>query len=162
MAAPAVLVDAGPTVGDLAGRWIETSLDELPSAPFQLTDERLAVAAHVVDEDTAGAVLLAAARGVAVVVAVDLPPASEARFVDDLARVADMQARQEATSDALGGEHIALLEALAAGLTVAAAARRVGLSSRTAVRRLSEARDRLGAATNTEAVRRYSDLHRNH
>jgi DNA-binding NarL/FixJ family response regulator len=49
-----------------------------------------------------------------------------------------------------------LLELLGAGLSVGEAAERVGLSTRTAERRLAEARTRLGAATNAQAlVRRW-------
>ena len=55
-------------------------------------------------------------------------------------------------------EDAALLAALADGDSVDAAARRVGLSLRTAHRRLRAARAALGVRTNAAAVARFSSL----
>jgi DNA-binding NarL/FixJ family response regulator len=52
----------------------------------------------------------------------------------------------------LGEEHQRLLELLGAGLSTTDAARDLGLSLRTAERRLAEARRRLGATTNAQAI----------
>jgi DNA-binding CsgD family transcriptional regulator len=56
------------------------------------------------------------------------------------------------TCDVLGEQHRLLLAALAAGLSVAAAAERLSISRRTAQRRLREARGILGVRTAAEAV----------
>lgn len=58
----------------------------------------------------------------------------------------------EARAAPLTDEHLDLLRALGTGATVGTAARRVGMSERTASRRLAEARRLLGVATNAEAV----------
>jgi DNA-binding NarL/FixJ family response regulator len=52
----------------------------------------------------------------------------------------------------LGEEPQRLLELLGAGLSITDAARDLGLSLRTAERRLAEARRRLGATTNAQAI----------
>jgi DNA-binding NarL/FixJ family response regulator len=57
-----------------------------------------------------------------------------------------------ATSAPLGDQHRRLLAAVAAGESVAAAAEKMGISRRTAQRRLNEARAVLGVGTTAEAV----------
>lgn len=54
--------------------------------------------------------------------------------------------------EVLTDEQRRLLELLGEGLSVTEAAKRIHLSERTAERRLAEARARLGAATNAQAV----------
>jgi len=154
MLAPAIIVHGDdPPVLD---GWTRIGLEHLPDEPFSLAHERLAVYASVADEATAHEVLVAAARGAAVVVSLQLQSSAAEQFVDELGRIAEVipPPPPEVPLD-LDDDHVALLDALADGLTVAAAARRVGVSRRTAVRRLAEARVRLGASSTTEAVRAY-------
>ena len=121
----------------LPAGWVPTTLAALPPEPFDLAPLRLALYARVETPGDAPAVLLAAARGVALVasVAADLPFVDS--FLDDLARLADVPQDQH---DVLDGAHAALLDELAAGATLAAAGRAVGLSRRTVARRLHEGR----------------------
>jgi hypothetical protein len=62
---------------------------------------------------------------------------------------------QEADPAALGPEHRALLDRLAAGDTIAAAAAAEFLSLRTANRRMAQARALFGVRTTREAVQAY-------
>ncbi len=156
MPPPAVLVDSSPRVEIHLPGWKRYALAELPEQPFSLATSQIAVAVDVADQATAAAVLLAAARGVGVVLSVSLDGASAERFLDELSRVADVREGTETPGASLSVDHTELLDALASGLTVADAARKLGLSRRTAVRRLAEARARLGAASTTEAVRKYA------
>jgi DNA-binding transcriptional LysR family regulator len=55
-------------------------------------------------------------------------------------------------SSRTSGEAEALLASLADGATVTEAARRLGVSRRTATRRLRETRERLGVETNVEVL----------
>jgi len=75
---------------------------------------------------------------------------NRAAFLDQLARVADVQA--SAAPAPLTDEQRALLRLLADGRSIAEAAEAVGLSRRTAHRRLDAARRALGVETGTEAI----------
>ena len=88
--------------------------------------------------------------------------------IDELGRIAeivDEQADGSAVSDAtativrrdrwstnLDAEHQRLIELVADGSTITEAAREIGLSRRTAARRMATVRSVLGVATNAEAV----------
>jgi DNA-binding NarL/FixJ family response regulator len=101
----------------------------------------------------AAAVLMAVARGVAVVVDLRLDGPAADQFLDDLSRIADVREDLDVDVDvALDPEHEELLDALVAGLTLTAAADRLGWSRRTATRRLRDARERLGATSTVEAL----------
>ena len=72
------------------------------------------------------------------------------RLVEDLGKLGPV--RVVADGDADGAEELALVERLADGATVAQAARQVGLSLRTAHRRLAAIRERVGVVSNAELV----------
>jgi len=150
----AVVDDAGSPSATAAvpAGWTVVPMWDLPADPFDLATHRLVVVARVWTADDARAVLLAAARGVAAVVEVRLPADSADQFLDDLARLTTSAPQTSAAS--LERDHLDLLRALAAGATLTAAAKELGLSRRTAVRRIGEARERLGVATTAEAVAR--------
>ena len=120
--------------------------DDVPDRPFGLHGQTFA--AVVDDSAVAAAVLRLLSRGADAVVRIDL--ADDAVFRDALARVAVVSAPARPRLDA---EQRALLDLLANGLTAGEAARRLGMSLRTAHRRLSAARTLLGVGHNTEAVR---------
>lgn len=153
---PAVIGWGTPPVVSVPAGWTEIDLGALPAEPFDVRDRRVVAAVTVADASMAAAVVLAAARGVAVVVTVLLDGDEAAQFVEDLARVATVGPALTAAGE-LGSEHTALLDALAAGLTVTQAAERLGWSRRTATRRLTEARRYLGATSTAEALRLHRD-----
>ena len=154
---PVWVVDDDPAavVSRLAGD--REVIDELPGAPWDLSGDGLVWPVTVADRSRCPAVLEAVIRGVAVVVRV-LEPMSvptTARFVDELHRAAGGRVAADRVGDGLGrltAEQRRLLDALAGGVTVADAGAALGLSTRTASRRLTEARVALGCATTVEAV----------
>jgi DNA-binding NarL/FixJ family response regulator len=150
----AVVDDAGSpsAAAALPTGWTVVPMWDLPAEPFDLSPERLAVVARVWTSDDAREVLLAAARGVAAVIEVRLPADAADQFLDDLGRLTTPAATM--STAALERDHLELLRALAAGATLTSAAKELGLSRRTAVRRIGEARERLGVATTAEAVAR--------
>ncbi|WP_326553597.1 LuxR family transcriptional regulator [Micromonospora sp. NBC_01813] len=133
----------------------------LPDANWDVTTSRLALFGRVTDTDTVALVTLAAARGAAVVAICD--PASDLchALVDDLGRLGPVLRRSEVdpptiTDDTvLVPEQRALLERLANGETIAAAAAAEFLSLRTANRRIAQARAAYGVRTTREAVLAY-------
>ncbi len=78
------------------------------------------------------------------------------RLYDDLRRLGGIDVRTAESiapaAQRLGAEELALLERLAAGLTLRAAATELSLSLRTADRRLAGARAKLGVSTTGAAV----------
>lgn len=120
--------------------------DDVPDRPYELQGQTFA--AVVDDWAVAASVLRVLSRGADAVVRIDL--ADDAVFRDALARVADISSPVRPGLDA---EQRALLDLLASGLTAGEAARRLGMSLRTAHRRLSAARTLLGVGHNAEAVR---------
>jgi DNA-binding CsgD family transcriptional regulator len=123
-----------------------TPIERLPARPYALD----ATVCAVVDTPAVGAAVLhALARGADAVVMLRLDDASE--FVEATQRLADVSVPAPAV---LARDQVELLELLAAGHTLAEAATTLGLSSRTAHRRLGGARAVLGAATNAEAIAR--------
>ena len=122
-----------------------TPVDELSERPYSLTGT--AVRAVVDSPAAASSVLLALARGADAVVQLRLVDAAE--FVEASQRLADVSAP---ATPVLARDQRDLLDLLAAGHTLGDAARRLGMSQRTAHRRLGAARAALGATTNAEAV----------
>jgi DNA-binding NarL/FixJ family response regulator len=127
-------------------------LGALPDEPFDLRGAGVAAIGDVADEASIRSSLLAAARGAPLVVRVSLPPGELLAYLDDLARLADVRLAAPVTGERLTADKVALLRELAAGRTVNGAAERLGWSRRTATRRLSDAKDRLGVATTAEAL----------
>ena len=117
----------------------------VPAEPFDLTG--VTVVADVADPATASAVLHAVVRGADALLHVDVPDAPA--FLDALGRIADVRA---VTPPAIEADQRRLLTLLADGLTASEAARRTGMSLRTAHRRLAAARAALGTACNAEAI----------
>lgn len=154
---PAFVVSADPA--GAAARVLPDSVDRLvavvPDEPYDLTPHHLVLALTVRTRDDATRTLVAATRGVALVLVVALGGPDRAAFLDELRRVADVRDPREAAlppGAELSDKQRRLLALLGAGRSVAAAAREVGLSERSAHRRLREARDALGAASSVEAI----------
>jgi predicted DNA-binding protein (UPF0251 family) len=131
-------------------------LSEVVATPADLTSAGIVWAVEIDDPDRCASALEGVTRGAAVVVrigdAVDGP--SAARFVDELHRAAAHSGPHRTgtpTSD-LSTDQRQPLEALGRGVTVAAAAASLGISTRTATRLLTSARQTLGVSTTIEAV----------
>ncbi|MGH3660312.1 MAG: LuxR family transcriptional regulator [Micromonosporaceae bacterium] len=128
---------------------------------WDITDKRVAVFGRVSDLDTAALAVLAAARGAGVVVIADPDTELGRSLLADLARIGPVGRHADEASNGaeddlpLNDEQRALLDRLAAGETIAAAAAAEFLSLRTANRRIAQARDELGVRTTREAVLAY-------
>ncbi len=138
----------------------------LPEPGWDLTQARLVLFGRVSDVDTARLTVLAAARGAGVVAIVDAATDTGRALLADLTRIGpvrrgaddepeDEPAVREDGALPLTPEQRALLERLAGGETIAAAAAAEFLSLRTANRRIAQARDALGVRTTREAVLAY-------
>jgi hypothetical protein len=137
-----------------------------PRAGFALPDPSWDVgAAHLIlhgrisddDLESAQLAVLAAARGAGVVAVCDPESAAGRALIDDLSRLGPVH-RGIDGSDLIANlipEQRALLDRLAAGDTIAAAAAAEFLSLRTANRRIAEARTLFGVRTTREAVLAY-------
>lgn len=147
---PAVVVP--DSSGAALRRWFpdrEPAELPLPREPFDLGPHELACSVEVDGDEGAQTALLAAVRNVALVIRVAGPDRDRAAFLDQLTRVADVRT---AGCAQLTAEQRALLGLVAAGRSIAEAADAVGVSRRTAHRRLDAARRALGVETVTEAV----------
>jgi len=133
---------------------------------FALPDPAWDVAAaHIVlhgrigddDTETVRLAVLAAARGAGVVAICDIESPAGRALVDDLGRIGPVHRGGDTTDPvaSLIPEQRALLDRLAAGDTIAAAAAAEFLSLRTANRRIAEARTLFGVRTTREAVLAY-------
>lgn len=124
---------------------------------WDLTERRLVVHGSVTDEHTASQAVLAAARGAGVVAVaggrIALALAADLRRVGPLG-LTPGKAEPDDGLD-LDLEQRALLNRLAAGSTIAAAAEAEFVSLRTANRRIAAARSSLGVKTTREAVMIY-------
>ncbi len=109
--------------------------------------------------------MLAAARGAGIVAICDTESPLGRALLDDLTRLGPVRHGADNGSSSSGGgpdtvadlvpEQSALLDRLAAGDTIAAAAAAEFLSLRTANRRIAEARAQFGVRTTREAVLAY-------
>jgi len=131
----------------------------LPDPPWEVTAQRLVLYGRVGDEDTAELAVHAAARGAGVVAIADPDTELGRALLADLGRLGpvtrDADAEVVSTNHSvpvLLPEQRALLERLANGETIAAAAAAEYLSLRTANRRIAQARQVLGVRTTREAV----------
>ena len=133
--------------GDPRGSPGVVAIEQVGTEPYALTGTTVGA---VVDSATTAAELLrVVVRGADAAIRLDL--LDDAEFLDTLRRVADVRV---AAAPALDPDQRALLELLARGRTAGEAARELGMSLRTAHRRLGAARLALGAANNAEAVAR--------
>ena len=131
----------------------------LPDPAWDVAPARLVLHGRVADQHTAQLAVLAAARGAGIVAVVDTESPVGRALVDDLARLGPVNhgATPEtgnAAADLVPVQR-ALLDRLAAGDTIAAAAAAEFLSLRTANRRIAEARALFGVRTTREAVLAY-------
>jgi DNA-binding NarL/FixJ family response regulator len=131
----------------------------LPDPAWDVSAHRFVFYGRVADEDTAELAVHAAARGAGVVVIADPDTALCRTLVADLGRLGPVTRDPDAEVVAAGNaapvllpEQRALLERLANGETIAAAAAAEYLSLRTANRRIAQARQVLGVRTTREAV----------
>jgi hypothetical protein len=161
MTTPHYLVTT-PTAADRALRkltregWTSREGFALPEKRWNVSPERLVLHGAVTDHPTAQLALLAAARGAAVVILTDPTSDLGQALQADLARIGPITPERSP----LAPEQRALLDRLAAGETIAAAATAEYLSLRTANRRIAEARAALGVRTTREAVLAYLRLDR--
>lgn len=129
---------------------------------WDVSAARLVLFGRVPDLDTAELALLAAARGAGVVAITDPAGQTGRALLADLARIGQVRTDTAAPSGAgpqLTDQQRALLERLARGETIAAAAHAEFVSLRTANRRIADARDALGVRSTREAVLAYLRLH---
>jgi DNA-binding NarL/FixJ family response regulator len=133
----------------------------LPDPAWDVTGSRLVLHGRITDPDTVRLAVLAAARGAGIVAICDAESPLGRALVDDLGRLgpvgqgAEPADEHPATAADLVPEQRALLDRLAAGDTIAAAAAAEFLSLRTANRRIAEARALFGVRTTREAVLAY-------
>ena len=134
----------------------------VPAEPWDLTSLRTVLIGTIADAATAVDAVLAAARGTGVAAVADLSTDVGREFLADLERIGPVnnsvdQPADTSTGDALplAPEQRNLLDRLAAGESIAAAAEAEFLSLRTANRRLAQARDALGVRTTRQAVVEY-------
>lgn len=130
-----------------------------PDDPWDLGPARLVVVGVLPDLPASQAALLCAVRGAGLVVGLDPAAPWAAGFRADLRRLAPEEpAAAGGAADPLSPDQRDMLDLLAAGHSIAQAARLRFLSLRTANRRVAEARDVLGVATTREAVLAYVRL----
>jgi hypothetical protein len=131
----------------------------LPDPAWDVTAQRLVLYGRVGDGDTAELAVHAAARGAGVVVIADPDTELGRTLLADLGRLGPVTRDPDSevappnhSAPVLLPEQRALLERLANGETIAAAAAAEYLSLRTANRRIAQARQVLGVRTTREAV----------
>jgi hypothetical protein len=136
----------------------------LTEPAWDVAEQRLLLYGRVGDLDTAELAVHAAARGAGLVAIADTATDVGRALLADLGRLgpvtldpeAEVTAEHEdAGSNSLLPEQRALLDRLANGETIAAAAAAEFLSLRTANRRIAQAREALGVRTTREAVLAY-------
>ena len=136
----------------------------LAEPAWDMTPARLVLFGRVPDLETVRLAVLAAARGTGVVAIADVNGEVGRALLADLGRLGSVRRDADAEIDGGGDEAAAgrlvpeqkaLLERLANGETIAAAAAAEFLSLRTANRRIAQAREALGVRTTREAVLAY-------
>ncbi|HEY6570246.1 MAG TPA: helix-turn-helix domain-containing protein [Candidatus Limnocylindrales bacterium] len=139
----------------VAGFRVPIVSDRAPSTP------PIVCSGAVADGAGASEALLAAIAGAGILVDAIADRVTVDRLVDDLRRVGPVDHRIVTTQTAdpvVSPESRAILGLLAEGHSLGEAAAALGLSRRTADRRLHEARDALGVARTTEAIARAASL----
>jgi len=139
--------------------WVLREGFALPDPTWEVTGSRLVLHGRITDTDTLQLAVLAAARGAGIVAVCDPETQVGRALLDDLSRLGSVhQGVGAEPGDAVADlvpEQRALLDRLAAGDTIAAAAAAEYLSLRTANRRIAEARAVFGVRTTREAVLAY-------
>lgn len=131
----------------------------LPDPAWDVGSGQLVLHGRIADDDleTVRLAVYGAARGAGVVAICDVESPAGRALVDDLTRLGPVH-RGADGSDVIANlipEQRALLDRLASGDTIAAAAAAEFLSLRTANRRIAEARQLFGVRTTREAVLAY-------
>jgi DNA-binding NarL/FixJ family response regulator len=157
--------DADSVVRRLArAGWLVREGFALPDPSWDVTESRLVLHGRVADRENLQLAVLAAARGAGIVAVCDADTPVGRALIDDLSRLGAVHlgpGDQPSPADPgdtvadLVPEQRALLDRLAAGDTIAAAAAAEFLSLRTANRRIAEARALFGVRTTREAVLAY-------
>jgi DNA-binding NarL/FixJ family response regulator len=175
VAAPRYVVPSGTDATTVLRRlaragWTTREGFALTEAQWDVSGLRVALFGRVADADTAELALMAAARGAGIVAITDTGTEIGRALLADLNRIGQVSTDPDAdVVDTSGGddagpqlapEQRALLERLASGETIAAAAAAEFLSLRTANRRIAEAREALGVRTTREAVLAYLRMRR--
>jgi DNA-binding NarL/FixJ family response regulator len=107
----------------------------------------------VANEADAASAVLAAIAGYGLIVELRVDGVVRDRLLDDLRHAGPLEVRAVgATPPDLDAESLALLRSIAAGVTLGDAAERLGISRRTADRRLATIRETLGVGRTVEAV----------
>ncbi|MBE1490464.1 LuxR family transcriptional regulator [Plantactinospora soyae] len=143
--------------------WLTREGFAVAEPSWDLATAKLVLFGRVPDTETVRLAVLAAARGAGVVAIVDPTGEIGRALVDDLSRLGPVhqdpddepESDNESALSRLIPEQRALLERLADGETIAAAAAAEFLSLRTANRRIAQAREALGVRTTREAVLAY-------
>jgi hypothetical protein len=141
--------------------WVARDGFALPDPAWDVTGHRLVLHGRITDPESLQLAVLAAARGAGIVAICDAESALGRALIDDLARLGPVrqgpapEANDHSAVADLVPEQRALLDRLAAGDTIAAAAAAEFLSLRTANRRIAEARQLFGVRTTREAVLAY-------
>jgi DNA-binding NarL/FixJ family response regulator len=131
----------------------------LPGEAWAIARLRLVCAGRVSSTDEAATAILAAARGAGLLVSIDPSLANRAAFLDDLHRLGHVRFHSKISpSPTLTLEQRRLSELLADGFSLGEAADTLGLSRRTAARRMAAARDALGVPTTAEVVLRRDNM----
>ena len=131
-----------------AGTTVEPGFDRL--VPLTRPTVRHGIVAG--ERDAAGAVL-AAIAGYGLIVELRVDGVVRDRLLDDLRHAGPLEVHTvEAMPPDLDDESLALLRSIAAGETLGDAAARLGISRRTADRRLATIRETLGVQRTVEAV----------
>lgn len=130
-------------------------LAQLPDEPFVL--KGVVAFGEVRDERGCESVLVALSRGVDVIVAVEVSAKQRAAFFDEISRIAEIR---HGRAPMLTREERAVVAGLADGKTLTEVARALGMSRRTATRRLAAARLAFGVATTMELLLVVTDLYR--
>ncbi len=129
----------------------------LPEAAWDVSSARLVLFGWVRDADAARLAVVASARGAGIVALADCESDLGRTLLADLYRLGPVivGAEEQLAAAPLSPEQCQLLERLANGETIAAAAAAEYLSLRTANRRIAQARNALGVASTREAVLAY-------
>jgi DNA-binding NarL/FixJ family response regulator len=166
VSAPYLVIDDGAgaeAAVDQAARLLESDgwrlVDGLDARPALA---RVVLRGTVASPRDAAAALLSALDGFGLLVRAMADDEVVDRLVDDLHRLGPVDHRAASAAASAGArmtvEGRAILGLLAEGHTLGEAATRLGLSRRTADRRLAEARVALGVTRTTEAISRASRL----
>ena len=136
---PNVLVH--PDAESVAAEERRFAIEQLPNLPFDLSGTLFT--ARVASASDVQAVLHAILRGASAAICVDLDESDRADLFDQITRIATLTFNPPA--ERLDDEQKALLTLLGKGHTIQEAARQIGISARTAARRMERARTLLGA-----------------